>query len=621
MVRTLDRPVGNIVFLSQLQRYIKRADNAKLRLKVTQVRIEAFDSAGADLALCAVAADDPQRFLCDGPMQARLDFRVNVYRGSVDTPANRVFFGEGFARLAGWRKHWRLTAPGSKDPVTISSLWSETNFDRFDDVGGDDGQHARLVLKQPLTIEVDLSAVLRDTEFTLDVNAQEFVHNRRSVEFAYLGAFFRDPTQISGDMQIITEGLEEIDPPPAPDPNATSGCASDAHPGTLHFLAPEEFIGEAVGGAGATVFVARSGGSTGEVSATVATSNGSAAAGLDYEAVNTTVVFKHGDVAPRVVQVPLIYSSEAEGDKNFNLTLSAPTGCALLAQANTTVTILDDGRVLPTSILVGGSVTGLAGSGLVLRQVTTAETLAVGNGRFTFVQRLPSGLPYNVAIETQPSNPAQVCTVTRGSGTASGADVTDIAVDCATPPPTGGLDPGFGSAGKVTTAFGGDDTAMALQSDGKIVMAGGSGSDFVLARYNTDGSLDAGFGIGGLVTRDVGAGSSDEARAVAIQADGKIVVAGNAVVGRTSSNQFNFDFAVARFNADGSPDRASAAAARSRPTSMAKPTARSRSRSKATARSSWRAAPHRRAASRPTSPSRATTARAPPTAASGAAAS
>ena len=47
---------------------------------------------------------------------------------------------------------------------------------------------------------------------------------------------------------------------------------------------------------------------------------------------------------------------------------------------------------------------------------------------------------------------------------------------------------------------------------------------------------------------------SDEARAVAIQADGKIVVAGNAVVGRTSNNQFNFDFALARFNADGSPD-------------------------------------------------------------------
>jgi uncharacterized delta-60 repeat protein len=549
VVRALDRPVGNWIVLGQDQRYIKRADNAKLRLKVTQVRIEAFDSAGTDLALCGVAATDPLRFLCDGPMRAHLNFQVEVYRGSVRTTADIFFRGEGLAHLEGWRGHWSLTTPEVQNP-----LWSEINLDRDVDVGGDGGKHARLVLKQPVEIEVDLSAVPRDTDFTLDVLVSEFVHNRRRVEFAYLGAFFRDPTQISGDMQIITEGLEEIDPPPAPDPSATSGCASDAHPGTLTFLAPEHFIGEAVAGAGATIFVARSGGSTGEVSATVATSNGSAAAGLDYEAVNTTVVFKHGDVAPRVVQVPLIYSSEAEGDKSFNLTLSAPTGCALLGQANTTVKILDDGRVLPTSILVGGSVTGLAGSGLVLRQVTTAEALAVGNGPFTFVQRLPSGLPYNVAIETQPSSPAQVCTVTRGSGTASGADVTDIAVDCVTPPANGSLDATFGSGGKVSTAFGGDDTAMALQSDGKIVMAGGSGSDFVLARYKVDGTLDAGFGTGGLVTSDVGVGSADEARAVAIQADGKIVVAGNAVVGRTSNNQFNFDFAVARFNADGSPD-------------------------------------------------------------------
>ncbi len=508
-----------------------------------------------------MAATDPQRFLCDGPMYSHLQFVVHVYRGSVSTVPAIFFFGEGLASLAGWARALETDDAGVtlQNPLRArlcrrAHCGARTNFDRNDDVDGDGGKHARLVLKQPLTIEVDLSAVPRNTEFTLDVSALEFVHNRRRAEFAYLGAFFRDPTQISGDMQIITEGLEAIDPPPEPDPNATSGCASDAKPGALTFLAPEQFIGEAVAGAGATIFVARSGGSTGEVSATVATSNGSAAAGLDYEAVNTTVVFKHGDVAPRVVQVPLIYSSEAEGDKSFNLTLSAPTGCALIGQANTTVTILDDGRVLPTSILVGGTVTGLTGSGLVLRQVTTAETLAVGNGPFTFVQRLPFGLTYNVAIETQPSNPAQVCTVTRGSGTASGADVTDVAVDCVTPPANGSLDATFGGGGKVSTAFGGDDTAMALQSDGKIVMVGGSGSDFVLARYNTDGSLDAGFGTGGLVTFDVGVGSSDEARAVAIQADGKIVVAGNAVVGRTSNNQFNFDFALARFNADGSPD-------------------------------------------------------------------
>ena len=69
---------------------------------------------------------------------------------------------------------------------------------------------------------------------------------------------------------------------------------------------------------------------------------------------------------------------------------------------------------------------------------------------------------------------------------------------------------------------------MALQSDGKIVMVGGSITDFVLARYNTDGSLDEDFGIGGRVTTPLASGIREEvARAVAIQRDGKIVVAGH----------------------------------------------------------------------------------------------
>ena len=147
------------------------------------------------------------------------------------------------------------------------------------------------------------------------------------------------------------------------------------------------------------------------------------------------------------------------------------------------------------------------------------------------------------------------------------------------------LDPGFGSAGKVIPRSAGT-TRRALQADGKIVMVGGSGSDFVLARYNLDGSLDAGFGAAGLVTFDVGVDSSDEARAVAIQSDGKIVVVGNAVVGRTANNQFNFDFAVARFNADAAPTRASAAAARSRLISTARLIEPLPLRSRPTARSS-----------------------------------
>src|SRR2546422_9595991 len=86
----------------------------------------------------------------------------------------------------------------------------------------------------------------------------------------------------------------------------------------------------------------------------------------------------------------------------------------------------------------------------------------------------------------------------------------------------GDLDPSFGSGGKITTSFGSSDdvgNAVAIQTDGKIVAAGyttiSGSAAFAVARYNPDGTLDAGFGSGGQVTTDFGNGN-DIARAVVI---------------------------------------------------------------------------------------------------------
>jgi uncharacterized delta-60 repeat protein len=128
----------------------------------------------------------------------------------------------------------------------------------------------------------------------------------------------------------------------------------------------------------------------------------------------------------------------------------------------------------------------------------------------------------------------------------------------ATAPATGGLDPAFGLAGKVITDFGFDldaqAFALALQSDDRIVAAGRAftplqGFDFALARYNIDGTPDAGFGIGGRVITDF-FGGNDRATSIIIQPDGRIVVGGDAF--NTSTG--NTDFAIARYNPDGSPD-------------------------------------------------------------------
>ena len=114
----------------------------------------------------------------------------------------------------------------------------------------------------------------------------------------------------------------------------------------------------------------------------------------------------------------------------------------------------------------------------------------------------------------------------------------------------GTLDPTFDGDGKVITDIGGNDgiSAMAIQPDGKIVTAGSSDGNFALARYNSDGTLDNNFGINGIVTTEI-SGVSKGARALALQSDGKIVLGGN-----TCISSMECDFVLARYNADGSLD-------------------------------------------------------------------
>jgi uncharacterized delta-60 repeat protein len=121
----------------------------------------------------------------------------------------------------------------------------------------------------------------------------------------------------------------------------------------------------------------------------------------------------------------------------------------------------------------------------------------------------------------------------------------------------GSLDTTFNSNGIVTTPVGNIDDhayAIAIQNDGKIVVAGdtetggvGVYTQFVIVRYNTDGSLDTTFNSDGIVKTSIG-GIDDEANGIAIQEDGKIVVAGY------TDNGSDKDIALVRYNTDGSLD-------------------------------------------------------------------
>ena len=120
----------------------------------------------------------------------------------------------------------------------------------------------------------------------------------------------------------------------------------------------------------------------------------------------------------------------------------------------------------------------------------------------------------------------------------------------------GSLDSSFGNLGKVTTDFDGRfdwGRSLVLQSDGKIVLAGHSANagndDFAIARYNVNGTLDSTFGGGsGKAITSIGAGD-DFGYSVALQADGRIVVAGHVF-----NANGNYDIALVRYTSDGTLD-------------------------------------------------------------------
>ncbi|MEO6392846.1 MAG: delta-60 repeat domain-containing protein, partial [Pyrinomonadaceae bacterium] len=118
----------------------------------------------------------------------------------------------------------------------------------------------------------------------------------------------------------------------------------------------------------------------------------------------------------------------------------------------------------------------------------------------------------------------------------------------------GSIDTTFDGDGQVTTDFGGDEVAIsvAIQPDGKIVAAGNGNFstrvDIVLSRYNQDGSLDTSLDNDGKVTTDV-ANNTEDVKSLIVQPDGKMIVIGTNTVGG-----FSKDFMLVRYNQDGSLD-------------------------------------------------------------------
>lgn len=566
--------IGAQAYLQQIQTFRKTTDAASLQLVISAAALELVDSnpeSPRDSRNCSkfTSAALEVSYLCGNLLDANLRFEIRAFKeieikdgfgnvtgfGVVD-----LAHGSVFAHLYGHAQGvgspypaWQFNS--GTDAASNLDFDVAPHYDYDSDVGtGADHTHATATLAEPATLYIPLDAVQRDEQFIVVVNVTADANNLRQHE-SYASALFVDPQQSSGltyvghGVEVVATPQTHVITPPVIDVQPAAACTTDPDPasGSLQFQAATDIVTETGAGGAYLLWITRSGGGAGAVSALITTHDGSARAGTDFSAVSTRVRFLDGEQGQRYVEIPLLNNSTTDGTREFTATLSGLSGCAVLgAPATITVAIKDDEPAPPTpTYTLGGTVSGLAGTGLTVQTGSGEQLRPMADGAFTFATALEDGVDYTVSIVAQPANPVQICSVANGSGSVNGANVTDIAVTCITPQPVGSLDGGFGSGGKLTSASSAA-RAVALQADGRIVVVGGK----TLSRFNADGTPDTSFGTAGRVTVVMGGGSFEALETVAVQADGRIVVAGHT----STPPSLVQDFTLQRFNADGSLD-------------------------------------------------------------------
>lgn len=571
--------IGSASRFSQTQRFKKRAADATLKLRITEAFIEAYDYNGTESlsahcpwvakwmtgARAVVRCFD--RLYGLAHMSAILERRETT----TDAQGNEVEGDpvlwqryDGSVMLQGWAGNWKWRSLTYEDhrvstpEPNAKAIFKDSDFDlelvSGSAVGG--GNVGAVVkLQRPVVVDIDLSAVPLDAEFTLHLDAGATTDNRRGRE-SYIRARLRDPVSTGGTV-IEATGLEPLEtkqpyePPSSLDLPAPA-CSADAtapEAGVVQFSEPEFFEPE-FGEPAPSIMLTRTGGSRGALVVTVRSENGGTASpGVDYTPIEKVLTFQDGQETPIAVPLALFDNEVAEGERTINLSLSAAPGCANLGSRTSAVlTIVDDEFRPPESTFsVGGTVSGLQGTGLVIEEVRTGSRLSPANGPFAFSYPYSDGDTYDVRVITQPTQPTQACTVTRGAGTISEANVSDISVSCQTAGSSAALDSDFGDGGRVSAGITGEGRALALQADGKILVVGKRD----LARFNPDGTLDSTFGTGGVVSAAFNNVSGEEARDLAVQADGRILVVGFT---RATPTTTNYDFVVARYNSNGTLD-------------------------------------------------------------------
>lgn len=542
-------PKGGVAHLDWTQAYDKRKGDADLRFTINQLRLNIVDDNGTlDPSECPAAAR------CD-----TIETIVRYHLRAWQVAGGHEFFNVGGGIFGEGHQHaWLVGAATAVDAG--QPFWTDAFFNVDKDFGHERGSHLIVNLGTPIVLSVPLKKVHRGALFAVHMTMDAEAINDRGRESA-ASAQIQDPPH-SGP-GLVARGLTARaaqslkEPPVRQRPAARCPGGPSRRAGSQQLSTPAYTVGEASGIP--LVLVKRVGGSRGATSAIIDTRSGSAVSGSDFRRTRTVVRFENGDTSPRLVEIPILEDRAVESPESFTVSLAQPHCGRLGPQRTASVTILDDDGAPPpppAQFTIGGTVDGLQGPGLVLSNLGAPVPVAA-NGSFAFPGTASSGQPYEIAVATQPHSPDQNCTVENGKGTVGLANVTDIAVHCATIPIPSGLEPTFGSGGRVSTPVGsGQGDAVVVQPGGGIVTAGWRNvvpgqlaTDFALTRHDPSGNLDSSFGSGGIATTDFG-GAGDEAHDAALMADGGIIA-----VGETDAPGIQKqDFAVARYRPDGTLD-------------------------------------------------------------------
>ncbi|MEH2049311.1 DUF4347 domain-containing protein [Nostoc sp.] len=236
------------------------------------------------------------------------------------------------------------------------------------------------------------------------------------------------------------------------------------------------------------------------------------------------------------------YNSDGTLDTSFNTTGKVTTDFNSNDDSGNSITVQADGKILVAGISNNGTNNDFA----VVRYNSdgTLDTSFNTTGKVTtdFNSNDDSGKSITVQADGK---------ILVGGYTYNGTDYDFAIVRYNS---NGTLDTSFNTTGKVTTDFNSNDeggNSITVQADGKILVAGisnnGTNNDFAIVRYNSNGTLDTSFNTTGKITTDFNS-NDDSGYSITVQADGKILVAGD------SNNGTNNDFAIVRYNSDGTLD-------------------------------------------------------------------